>query len=68
MGAASPAVSSAMTETDLALVRIDEDARHRRQSLQFQRLKARSPSRGNPFGFDASVTAGVISALGRSLR
>ncbi|HTV32427.1 MAG TPA: trypsin-like peptidase domain-containing protein [Methylocella sp.] len=58
-------------DTDLALVRIDEDA-----VLPAARLgdsKSLKPGEiaiaiGNPFGFDASVTAGVISALGRSLR
>ncbi len=57
--------------TDLALVRIDENA-----TLPAARLgnsKGLKPGEiaiaiGNPFGFDASVTAGVISALGRSLR
>ncbi|MCI0466316.1 MAG: trypsin-like peptidase domain-containing protein [Beijerinckiaceae bacterium] len=57
--------------TDLALVRIDEDA-----TLPAARLgnsKKLRPGEiaiaiGNPFGFEASVTAGVISALGRSLR
>ncbi|SFK18648.1 S1C family serine protease [Methylocapsa palsarum] len=58
-------------DTDLALVRIDESA-----TLPAARLgdsKALRPGEiavaiGNPLGFDASVTAGVISALGRSLR
>jgi len=58
-------------DTDLALVRIDEDA-----TLPAARLgdsKKLKPGEiaiaiGNPLGFDASVTAGVISALGRSLR
>jgi S1-C subfamily serine protease len=58
-------------DTDLALVRIDENA-----ILPAARLgnsKKLKPGEiaiaiGNPFGFDASVTAGVISALGRSLR
>jgi S1-C subfamily serine protease len=58
-------------DTDLALVRIDENA-----TLPAARLgnsKSLKPGEiaiaiGNPFGFDMSVTAGVISALGRSLR
>jgi S1-C subfamily serine protease len=58
-------------DTDLALVRIDENA-----TLPAARLgnsKRLKPGEiaiaiGNPFGFDMSVTAGVISALGRSLR
>ncbi|MGH6793729.1 MAG: S1C family serine protease, partial [Methylocella sp.] len=58
-------------DTDLALVRVDEDA-----TLPAARLgnsKKLKPGEiaiaiGNPFGFDASVTAGVVSALGRSLR
>jgi S1-C subfamily serine protease len=58
-------------DTDLALVRIDEDA-----TLPAARLgdsKKLKPGEiaiaiGNPLGFDTSVTAGVISALGRSLR
>jgi S1-C subfamily serine protease len=58
-------------DTDLALVRIDENV-----TLPAARLgnsKKLKPGEiaiaiGNPLGFDASVTAGVISALGRSLR
>jgi S1-C subfamily serine protease len=57
--------------TDLALVRIDEDSTLPRAKLG--NSKSLKPGEiaiaiGNPFGFDASVTAGVISALGRSLR
>jgi S1-C subfamily serine protease len=58
-------------ETDLALVRIDEDATLPPAKLgNSKRLKPGeiAIAIGNPFGFDASVTAGVISALGRSLR
>ncbi|MBO0733304.1 MAG: trypsin-like peptidase domain-containing protein [Methylocapsa sp.] len=58
-------------DTDLALIRIDENA-----VLPAARLgdsKTLKPGEiaiaiGNPLGFDATVTAGVISALGRSLR
>jgi S1-C subfamily serine protease len=58
-------------DTDLALVRIDEDV-----TLAAARLgdsKKLKPGEiaiaiGNPFGFGATVTAGIISALGRSLR
>jgi len=57
-------------DTDLAVLRIDGD------SLPVASLGDSGIVRpgqiaiaiGNPYGFDCSVTAGVISALGRSLR
>lgn len=57
--------------TDLALVRVDEDSTL--PSAKLGNSKKLKPGEiavaiGNPFGFDASVTAGVVSALGRSLR
>jgi S1-C subfamily serine protease len=58
-------------DTDLALVRIDENATLPAASLgNSKKLKPGeiAIAIGNPFGFDASVTAGIISALGRSLR
>ena len=56
--------------TDLALLRADGSA------LPFVRLETARPIHpgqlavaiGNPLGFDSSVTAGVVSATGRSLR
>jgi len=55
----------------LALVRADEDAKL--PSAKLGNSKTLKPGEiaiaiGNSFGFDASVTAGVISALGRSPR
>ncbi|HLH49088.1 MAG TPA: trypsin-like peptidase domain-containing protein [Roseiarcus sp.] len=58
-------------DTDLALLRIDDGA-----TLPAAKLGDSAKLRrgqiaiaiGNPLGFDASVTAGVVSALGRSLR
>jgi len=58
-------------DTDLALVRIDENAVLPAAALgDSKKLKPGeiAIAIGNPLGFDASVTAGVISALGRSLR
>jgi S1-C subfamily serine protease len=56
--------------TDLALVRVDGG------SLPFLAVDAGAPARpgqlavaiGSPLGFESTVTAGVVSALGRTLR
>jgi S1-C subfamily serine protease len=58
-------------DTDLALIRIDEDTRLPAARLGDSKKLKRGEiaiAIGNPLGFDATVTAGVISALGRSLR
>ena len=58
-------------DTDLALLRVEENA-----TLPAAKLGDSAKLRrgqiaiaiGNPLGFDATVTAGVVSALGRSLQ
>ncbi len=58
-------------DTDLALVRIDESTTLPAAKLgDSKRLRPGeiAIAIGNPLGFDSTVTAGVISALGRSLR
>jgi S1-C subfamily serine protease len=58
-------------DTDLALVRVDENTTLPAASVgDSKKLKPGeiAIAIGNPLGFEASVTAGIISALGRSLR
>ena len=58
-------------DTDLALLRIDADVSLPAAKLGDSKTLQRGQMAiaiGNPLGFDATVTAGVISALGRSLR
>jgi S1-C subfamily serine protease len=58
-------------DTDLALVRVDGDAwlpHARLGNSKRIRVGQLAIAIGNPLGFEASVTAGVISAVGRSLR
>jgi S1-C subfamily serine protease len=57
-------------DTDLALARIDENATVPAARLGDSKILRRGQlvvAIGNPLGFDASVTAGIVSALGRSL-
>jgi S1-C subfamily serine protease len=57
-------------DTDLALARIEENATLPAARLGDSKILRRGQlvvAIGNPLGFDASVTAGIVSALGRSL-
>jgi S1-C subfamily serine protease len=57
-------------DTDLALVRVEEDVRLVAARLGDSKALRRGEiavAIGNPLGFDTTVTAGVVSALGRSL-
>jgi S1-C subfamily serine protease len=63
-------------ETDLALIHVDFRSHGEAYALETLRFGSSGALRvgqlvvavGNPYGFETTVTAGIVSALGRSLR
>ncbi|GAC1560175.1 MAG: trypsin-like peptidase domain-containing protein [Beijerinckiaceae bacterium] len=67
----SAAILGRDPDTDLALLRVHDSATLPAARLGDSKQLKRGQiaiAIGNPLGFDASVTAGIVSALGRSLR